>query len=206
MQHPYVHAHVGNTAVKAKALVPLTPLTSLQVSSHQIPAHLSNQVPNTSIQHKPLLIYHGPFPASSLASLTPEQIEAHINGVGVCKPMWRYPMYPEDHFHTTAHEFLVIDRGRARLNFGGESCPGAVVVELGKGDAILIPAGVSHRLVEDLNEGGAFEMVGSYMVDSDHWDLCYGQPGEEEHVANIKSLPWFTRDPLYGDGGPAVKV
>ncbi|KAI0741198.1 RmlC-like cupin domain-containing protein [Earliella scabrosa] len=190
--------HAGNTTVTAKALLPLAPLTTLRVSRHQIPAH--GRIPNTSIQHRPLIIYHGAFPAPTPSAA---QIEAHINAVGVCKPMWRYPMYPDDHFHTTAHEFLVIWRGRARLNFGGEGCPGAVVVELGRGDAILIPAGVSHRLVQDL-EGG-FEMVGSYMVDSEHWDLCYGRPGEEEHVANIKNLPWFTRDPLYGDGGPAVR-
>ena len=111
-------------------------------------------------------------------------------------------MYPDDHFHTTAHELVVIHRGRARLNFGGEGCPGAVVVELGAGDAVLIPGGVSHRLVEDLD--GGFEMVGSYMEGSEHWDMCYGKAGEEEHIANIKNLEWFARDPIYGDGGPAA--
>lgn len=181
------------------ALLPLTPLPALRVSYHQIPAH--QLIPNTSIQQKPLIIYHGAFPSPTPAAA---QIEAHIKAVGVCRPMWRYPMYSDDHFHTTAHEFLVIWRGRALLNFGGEGCSGAVVVELGKGDAILIPAGVSHRLVQDI-EGG-FEMVGSYLIDSEHWDMCYGHPGEEEHVANIKHLPWFTRDPIYGEGGPAAKV
>ena len=182
----------------SKALLPLTPLASLRVSRHQIPP--AGLIPNTSIQQKPLIIYHGAFPAPTPSA---SQIEAHLNAVGVVKPMWRYPMYPDDHFHTTAHEFLVIHHGRARLNFGGEACTGAVVVELCAGDAILIPAGVSHRLVQDLQ--GGFEMVGSYMVDSEHWDMCYGHPGEEEHIANIKHLPWFTRDPLYGDGGPAAK-
>ena len=59
------------------------------------------------------------------------------------------------------------------------------------------------RLVQELEAG--FELVGSYMHDSEHWDMCYGRKGEEEHVAHIKHLPWFTRDPLYGDGGPAAK-
>lgn len=183
-----------------KALLPITPLASLRVSRHQIPAH--GLIPNTSIQNKPLIIYHNVFPEPTPSA---SEIEGHINAVGVCRPMWRYPMYPEDHFHTTAHEFLVIWRGRARLNFGGRGCPGAVEVELGKGDAILIPAGVSHGLEEDL-EGGGFEMVGSYMIGSEHWDMCYGKTGEEELIAGIKDLPWFTRDPLYGDGGPAAKA
>ena len=188
----------GNTATTKKALLPLVPLASLNLSRHQIPAH--ELIPNTSIQQKPLLIYRGAFATPSPPS-APE-IEAHLNAVGVCKPMWRWPMYPDDHFHTTAHEFVVVWRGRARLNFGGEGCVGAVVVELSAGDAVLIPGGVSHRLVQDL-EGG-FEMVGSYMVGSEHWDMCYGKAGEEEHVLNIKHLTWFDRDPLYGDGGPAA--
>ena len=183
-----------------KALLPLTPLSALAVSRHQIPAH--GLIPNTSIQRKPLILYRAAF--ATPAPPTAEQIEAHLRAVGVCSPMWRWPMYPDDHFHTTAHEFVVMWRGRARLNFGGEGCSGAVVVEVGPGDAVLIPGGVSHRLVQDLSEGTTFEMVGSYMVGSEHWDLCYGRPGEEEHVANIKGLAWFDRDPLYGDGGPAA--
>ena len=181
-----------------KALLPLTPLSSLRVSRHQIPAH--GLIPNTSIQSKPLIIYHNVF---TDPSLTTSAIEGHINAVGVCRPMWHYPMYPEDHFHTPAHEFLVIWRGRARLSFGGRGCGGAVIVELGRGDAILIPGGVSHALVEDL-EGG-FEMIGSDAVGSEHWDMCDGKEGEEEHIAGIKNLPWFTRDPLYGDNGPATQ-
>ncbi|KAI0629066.1 RmlC-like cupin domain-containing protein [Trametes polyzona] len=182
-----------------KKLLPLTPLASLHVETHQIPAH--ELIPNTSVQQKPLIIYRAVFPAPTPSA---SQIEGHIAAVGVCEPMWRYPMYPDDHFHTTAHELVVIHRGRARLNFGGEGCAGAVVTEAKAGDAVLIPAGVSHRLVEDLE--GNFEMVGSYPVGSEHWDMCYGKPGEEEHVANIKHLDWVANDPLYGDGGPAAKV
>ena len=72
-----------------------------------------------------------------------------------------------------------------------------------KGDAIVIPAGVGHRLLEDLD--GNFEMVGSY-PEGKSWDMCYGNAGEEEKVKGISGLGWFKKDPLYGDTGPALEV
>jgi uncharacterized protein YjlB len=72
---------------------------------------------------------------------------------------------------------------------------------VGKGDVIIMPAGVAHRLLNDL-EGG-FQMVGSYPKGRE-WDMCYGKEGEEEKVKGIKALGWFDRDPIYGDKGPAL--
>lgn len=37
--------------------------------------------------------------------------------------------------------------------------PGRVLVSVGAGDVIVVPAGVAHRLLEDVN--GDFGMVGS---------------------------------------------
>lgn len=70
-----------------------------------------------------------------------------------------------------------------------------------KGDVVVVPAGVGHRLLEDL-EGG-FEMVGSYPTGK-NWDMCYGKEGEEGKVDGIKKLGWFERDPVYGDEGPVL--
>lgn len=72
-----------------------------------------------------------------------------------------------------------------------------------KGDAVIVPAGVGHRLLEDLTSGGGFQMVGSYPVGK-NWDMCYGVKGEEKKVGAIKELGWFEKDPVYGEGGPAV--
>jgi uncharacterized protein YjlB len=84
-----------------------------------------------------------------------------------------------------------------------------------KGDAMIVPAGVAHRLLEDLSaqregaaadrtaspsEGGSFEMIGSYPPGKE-WDMCYGRPGEEASVQQIKSLGWFERDPILEGGG-----
>ena len=69
------------------------------------------------------------------------------------------------------------------------------------GDAIVVPAGVGHRLLEDL-EGG-FQMVGAY-PEGCSWDMCYGKEGEEEKARAVGRVEWFKKDPLYGDDGPVL--
>ncbi len=175
----------------------LTPFKNLRVSSYQIPAF--NRLPNTSIQQRPLLIYHAAF-ASSTSALS---IESHLAAVGVVTPQWRYTMYSQSHFHSTSHEVLCVSSGQARLCFGGEENPQRVEAMVEKGDVMVVPAGVAHRLLEDI-EGG-FSMVGSYPKGKD-WDMCYGREGEEDKVRGIESLGWFDRDPVYGDEGPSLQV
>ncbi|KAH9905451.1 RmlC-like cupin domain-containing protein [Xylariomycetidae sp. FL2044] len=185
-----------------------TPLSALRVTKHHIPQH--GGLPNTSIQNQPLVHYHGAIPRSASASA----IEAHLTSVDVVAPQWRFTMYRTTHFHSTTHEVLCISRGRARLCFGGEANPGKVETEVEKGDVMVVPAGVGHRLLEDLSEveeeeeeggGSGFEMVGSYPKGCS-WDMCYGKKGEEAKVAGIKKLGWFERDPIYGDRGPVLDV
>ena len=176
---------------------PLTPLKELRVSSHQLPSF--ERIPNTSIQKKPLLIYHSAFHSSISAST----VERHLSSIGVVAPQWRYTMFSQSHFHSTAHEVLCVVSGKARLCFGGEDNPKRVEPIVGKGDVMVVPAGVAHRLLEDI-EGG-FTMVGSYETGKS-WDMCYGNDGEEEKVRAIGGLGWFKRDPLYGDQGPCLDV
>ncbi|TPX12399.1 uncharacterized protein E0L32_006811 [Thyridium curvatum] len=178
-------------------LVP-TAVSALRVSRHPIPAHA--RIPNTSIQNKPVLIYHGAFPAGD--ATTASGIEAHLSAVGVVAPQWCYTMYSTTHFHSTTHEVLCISRGRARLCLGGEDNPGRVEPVVGRGDVLVLPAGVGHRLLEDM---GGFEMVGSYPVGCS-WDMCYGKEGEEGKVQGIKDIPWFSADPIYGEKGPAMDL
>ncbi|KAK7973494.1 hypothetical protein PG988_007628 [Apiospora saccharicola] len=165
----------------------LTPLAALRVAQHQIPAY--NRIPNTSIQHKPLLHYHSAFLPSDIAKDTniASAIESHLQSVGVVDPQWRYTMYSTTHFHSTTHELLCIARGGARLCFGGEENPGRV------------------ELSEEDDDGDGFEMVGSYPKGCS-WDMCYGKTGEEAKVEGIRRLGWFERDPVYGDQGPALDV
>jgi uncharacterized protein YjlB len=102
-----------------------------------------------------------------------------------------------------ATEFNLFSNGLIILGFGGESNPARLEISVQKGDVIVIPAGVGHRLLDDCN--GDFEMVGSYPKGRS-WDMCYGKQEEEEKVTGITGLGWFEKDPLYGDDGPALKV
>jgi uncharacterized protein YjlB len=86
--------------------------------------------------------------------------------------------------------------------FGGESNPSKVETQVQKGDVIIIPAGVAHRLLDDFNSG--FEMVGSYPKGK-RPDMCCGKKEEEEKIRGIAGLGWFVRDPIYGDEGPTLR-
>jgi hypothetical protein len=66
----------------------LTPLKELKVIAHQIAAY--GLTPNTSIQHKPLMLYRGAFKANTTA----DQIERHLTSIGVVDPAWRYTASP----------------------------------------------------------------------------------------------------------------
>ena len=175
----------------------LTPLKDLKVLKHQIPAH--GLVPNTSIQGKPLMIYKSAFPPNTSAS----EIESHLSSIGVVTPQWRFTMYSFDHFHSTSHEVLGIAAGKAKLSFGHLKNPKRVEEVVQKGDVIIMPAGVSHRILEDVD--GGFSMVGCYPTGC-NWDMCYGKSGEEKKIDRIKDVAWFKRDPVYGDSGPTLEV
>jgi len=143
------------------------------------------------------MIYHSTFLNANASA-----IESHLESVGVVAPQWRYTMYRQTHFHSTTHEVLSIVSGSAKCCFGGEQNEGRVELILQKGDVVVVPAGVGHRLLQDF---GGFQMVGSYPTGKS-CDMCYGRPGEEEKVKNIDKLGWFRRDPIYGDNGPSLEV
>lgn len=176
----------------------LTPLKGLRVTCHQIPAF--DLIPNTSIQCKPLLIYHAAFHPSVI---TASGIETHLTTVGVVTPQWRYTMYNTTHFHSTSHEVLCVAAGRAKLCFGAGDDPNRVEPVVEKGDVMVVPAGAGHRLLMD--QQGGFTMVGSY-PNGKEWDMCYGKQGEEQKVQSIGDLGWIDRDPIYGDQGPVLDV
>ena len=68
-------------------------------------------------------------------------------------------MFSQSHFHSTAHEVLCIASGKAKLCFGGEHNAERVEPVVERGDVIVVPAGVAHRLLDDID--GGFNMVGS---------------------------------------------
>ncbi|KAL2796763.1 RmlC-like cupin domain-containing protein [Aspergillus keveii] len=178
--------------------MPIKPHSDIQVTYRQIPEW--ERIPNTSLQSKPLMIYHQAFDASA------DELSEHLQRVGEVSPSWVYSMYSQTHFHSTSHEVLGVVSGSARLCFGGEENPGRFEPTISKGDLIIVPAGVGHRLLSEPDKsGGSFKMVGAYPVNKS-WDMCYGEPGEEAKCKNIPTLGWFQRDPFYGSDGPALRV
>jgi uncharacterized protein YjlB len=180
----------------ANHVTDLSPPQSICVSRHQIASY--ELIPNTSIQHHPLIIYHSAFPPSSVDAAS---VEAHLRAIGVAIPQWRYPMYQITHFHSTAHELLVVYQGAAVLCFGGEENPARIETKVAAGDVIFVPAGVGHRLLRDEElDGRQFMMVGAYEAGK-QWDMCYGKEGEEEKIKLIEGLEWWKKDPIYGEDG-----
>lgn len=112
-------------------------------------------------------------------------------------------MYRQHHYHSTTHEVLCISRGAATLCFGGLGNEGRFELVAKHGDVIVVPAGVAHALLEEQGAQG-FEMVGSYPIGCDQWDMCTGEANEKSKWKTIEKLEWFTRDPIYGDEGPVL--
>ncbi|PWY94853.1 cupin domain protein [Aspergillus sclerotioniger CBS 115572] len=175
------------------------PPSEISVTSRQIPKW--GGIPNTSVQSKPLMIYHKAFNASA------SDLATHLEEIGEVRPQWVYSMYSQTHFHSTTHEVLGVVSGRARLCFGGEANPERFEPTVEKGDLIIVSAGVGHRLLDDLGAGHeSFKMVGAYPPQK-QWDMCYGESREENKVSrNIQELDWFHSDPLYGTDGPVLQV
>ena len=176
--------------------VAVTPLSSLTVLKYGSPEY--NLIPQSTQSH-PLLVYRGCFPDSVSSS----EVKTYLSSVAVVEPHRTGTLLIKDHFYTI-HKVLCVTNGQAQLRFGGELNQSRVDVEIKKGDVVIIPAGVPHRLLRDL--GRNLEVVESYpkgvRVESDSRRL--GSRPPQSQLYSIASLAWFTRDPIYGDQGPVL--
>lgn len=142
-----------------------------------------------------LLVYPGVF--LPFGKNREEEIEERFGSNG-WQGMWRNGIYSRHHYHSAAHEALGVYRGSARVQFGG---PGGPVLEMKSGDAAVLPAGISHKLIEAT---GSFGVVGAYPPGQQP-DLCFGMPGErpaaDERIGKAQ-IP--DRDPVVGTSGGIV--
>lgn len=150
----------------------------------------SGEIPNSVL---PLLIYPQAVPADA------DAIEAMMRKNG-WRPAWRYSVYTYPHYHTTAHEFLGVYRGSARIRLGHTT---GGVFEVKAGDVIVIPAGVGHQ---NLGASDDFHVVGGYPPGQSA-DQMRGRPGErpaaDERIARV---PLPDTDPVHGEGGPLIRL
>jgi uncharacterized protein YjlB len=111
---------------------------------------------------------------------------------------WENGIYDYHHYHSTAHEVLVVIQGSARVQFGGDS---GIAYLIEKGDVVIIPAGVSHKALDLYDQ---FTCIGAY-PEGQEYDLLTGKTGERERaLENIKAVSLPTSDPVYGIEGPLL--
>lgn len=111
---------------------------------------------------------------------------------------WVNGVYSYHHYHSTAHEVLVVTSGYAEVQFGGKR---GDAVKVKAGDGVVIPAGVGHCL---LNGSDDFQVVGAY-PEGQTWDMCTGKPEERPRVVdNIGKVPLPEKDPFTGTRKPLL--
>jgi len=160
------------------------------VRAHVLAA--SDTIPNSRL---PLLIYPGGFAMSGAdpCGAIEATLRAHGWGGG-----WRNGIFSYHHYHSTAHEVLIVYGGSARVQFGGEE---GIVASVAPGDVVIIPAGVGHK---NLGASADFGVVGAYPR-GQAWDICYGRarerPRADERIARV---PLPSADPVFGREGPLL--
>ncbi len=113
---------------------------------------------------------------------------------------WRNGIFTVHHYHSTAHEVLGLYAGRVEVRFGGPNGP---AVSAQAGDVIIIPAGASHK---NLDQSSNFRCVGAYPAGQSP-DMQYGKPGERPKTdQNIRSVALPTADPVFGKSGPLLEI
>ena len=151
-------------------------------------------VPNSPL---PLILHRGAVaPDAPDPARTFERIFARNGWTG----SWRDGIFSYHHYHSTAHEVLGLAAGSAKVPFGG---PRGETITLKTGDAVAIPAGVAHCLVEG---SGRLLVVGAY-AGGRGWDVVRDDP---EAIAaarlRIAAVPLPEADPVEGADGTLIEL
>jgi uncharacterized protein YjlB len=111
---------------------------------------------------------------------------------------WQGSVFPFPHYHSNVHEALAVVHGHATIRLGGD---GGIELELRTGDAVVLPAGTGHELLQGSED---FVVIGAYPRDRQDWDLRRDPPDEETRE-RIRSVPIPAADPVFGAGGHLVE-
>ncbi|MBA2657346.1 MAG: cupin domain-containing protein [Tatlockia sp.] len=139
----------------------------------------------------PLMIYRQVFPVPKLSPESIQSLLHHNQWIN----SWVNGIYDYHHYHSNTHEALIICAGSCNVQIGGFD---GKIYEVFKGDAIIFPAGVSHKNVGSTRD---FLCVGSYPLDI-KYDMNYGLADEHPKVdLNISQVNLPASDPIYGVNG-----
>ena len=111
---------------------------------------------------------------------------------------WRDSIYDYVHYHSRIHEVLGIARGKGRVRLGGNK---GRIFTLRAGDVDL-PAGTGHQCLsadKDFLVVGAYPPAGTY-------DECTTVEDRPRALKTIPRVGVPRKDPVYGSGGPLLKL
>lgn len=170
----------------------LQPIQTMNIVRHIVTE--DGAFPNNGLL--PLLVYKGAF--RIIGEGETDTIK-EILETNSWADSWVNGIHDYHHYHSTAHEVLVALKGSCRVQFGG---PNGIALMFEKGDVVIIPAGVSHKKIDDAD---GFKCLGAY-PEGQQYDMNYGKPEERPKADNnIKKVPMPENDPLYGNDGPLIK-
>ena len=126
---------------------------------------------------------------TALAGQSAAQIRAHLqerDWTGT----WRGVIYDYHHYHSHAHEVLVVLSGSAQVILGGA---GSSELTVGEGDVLLLPAGVGHC---SPSHSPDFEVLGAY-AGGREWDICTPQDNDLAWArGRIAEVPDWAQEPV----------
>ncbi len=145
------------------------------------------KIPNSRF---PLLVYREAMPGGGANAIIAQFREnGWLNN-------WKYPgIYTYGHFHSTTHECLGCAAGWMEIVLFGD---GGEKIKVEAGDVIVLPAGVSHRMVQNSEDN---LMVGGYPGGCDWDNIQEAFLSDEDFrsaVKRIMMLPIPTKDPVTG--------
>jgi uncharacterized protein YjlB len=149
-------------------------------------------MPNSPL---PVLIYRRAIvPDNEGKAATFEQLFHDNDWHGV----WRNGIYDYHHFHSTSHEVLGIEVGRAQVQLGGAS---GELLEVEAGDVLVLPAGTGHRRV---TSSLSLSVIGGYPRGQERPDLLRARTADAEMRIARVALP--ITDPVIGKNGPLLRL
>ncbi len=169
------------------------------------------EVPNSTL---PVLVYDGVLDFKNMNKEEAERgVDALLESNGWYRG-WAYFVYPYLHYHSTAHEGLVVFAGHATIQLGGKKGP---MVKVKKGDVIVLPAGVGHERIvnsgtdEDRQKEIEECVVFGIYPNGQKWDFIADHPDVENGGLNmhdngvkaaaidrIARVPMPAHDPIHG--------
>src|SRR5579863_4912831 len=150
--------------------------------------------PNSGL---PALLYRNVF---TLPFLFPANFIKNIFERNNWSNAWKAGIFPYHHYHSNTHEVLGVYKGKAKIVLGGES---GNLIEIQKGDVLIIPAGVAHKNLGAENQVG---VIGAY-PNGKEYDMKYGRKDERPDAdINIEHVPIPKTDPVLGPFSGVVKI